>query len=639
MNFDRTPPEDQRHLSPAERSRGERTDHTGAAATAGDVLDADSGGPDPGTGDAPKIADGIAHVAPAPVPETTDNAPTAGGERADLSSRATPRDDSGEPPSGRTVHTDAPTHTWDDLPPPGERFSRTNSLDTASTIRPQPSDIGETSPHGQKNAAEELLETDYSVVPPWQNATAEKVAATSASGIDRIGPSAHSDAAPNLESDAGHLAVPPRADTDLAASSGADTVTAADMERTESLDRRERVLQKACDNFRVDTEIGRATVAKSYDTVREYLAPTIIHATDRMLDDCRSIVAERPDARIVFLGRDGDSIALAARALDPEFFDRHCSAVTVSRCLADTVVQDLEINAGKNFPELERSFRDTRGDVAEDAIPGSRASMTRYLESRGVPVGTPGADIVLIDTSFKGTVQELLSAAYPEIHFEGMYLFHRAADDDPHPGSKTGYLIHETDGGKLVSHDPDIPGELAAILTENGTVRALEQVLRGPLSKGERFGADDIPEQHLESPPLDQFIPGDVSPEYLDEAVRLAVMDVGQLAVADYAYTIAERRRAGEDTAGEIAAKTATGLEQIRSWSDRAATVPQLRELLDSVVRPREKDLVLELRTALEDRGVDADATQQIWQQFRDSSAKAEFVDQFRTSKQGDDNG
>ncbi|MGY2011943.1 hypothetical protein ACW9HC_33650 [Nocardia gipuzkoensis] len=390
---------------------------------------------------------------------------------------------------------------------------------------------------------------------------------------------------------------------------------------------RERAVDAVCTRHGVDTPEGRAAVEQAYDVVRDWHAPFVVRHTLDVIADCKADIAANPGTVVVFLGRDGHAPALAAYHLDREFFDAHCTEVTVSRRLADTTVQDLERNAGKTFPQLE-GFRTARDEVDPADIPGAKAQMTHYLESRGVPVGTPGARIILVDSSFKGTVQELLSATYPHAEFRGRYLMYAESADDPHPGSKTGYALHHPADA---TRDPD---DLAQFFLEKDAVLAIEQILRGPWSKAVRFGPDDVPIQTLEAPAIDQINPLDIAPEYLEENVRLAVMDINQHAVADYAESIAAVRRDGGDWRGELIDKSEAFMREVRSWvtGDRD-TDPAFAQLLGSFVRREDKHIVADLNTALKQRGLDtADTT--VWQNYRQLGSideKRAYLEQIRS--------
>jgi hypothetical protein len=330
-----------------------------------------------------------------------------------------------------------------------------------------------------------------------------------------------------------------------------------------------------------------------YDMVKEVHGPLILHGATRMLEAFRAEVAERPDARIAFVGRDGHSLALAVYELDREFFEDHCTEITVSRCLADSAVQDLEINSGRGFPELE-AFRAARDQVDPNDIPGTRARMTNYLEDRGVPVGTPGSRIILADTSYKGTVQELLAAQYPDVEFRGHYLFLAESPQDPHPGSKTGHVLHVPPDGTPSADDP------AAVFTQKDAVLAIEHVLRGARSKAVRFGTDGIPEQRREAPSRSGIDPADLAPEYRDDNVRIAAMEVAQLAIAQHARQATGQR--GPQWRAELAAESDTSARRVGSWARRdGATDPAQRTVLDSFVRRSDRPAVDETQTHVRD--------------------------------------
>ncbi|MQY29375.1 hypothetical protein [Nocardia aurantia] len=343
-------------------------------------------------------------------------------------------------------------------------------------------------------------------------------------------------------------------------------------------DLRERAVTTVLDRYGIRTPEERAAVEQVHNVITEHLAPLVTYGTVKILEAARAAVAEHPDTRVVFVGRDGHSPALAAQQLDPEFFRRHCTEVTVSRRLADASLQDLERHSGRTFPEVE-VFRGARDQVDPGDIPGTRAQLTNYLEDRGVPVATPGSRILLIDTSYRGTVQELLSAQYPDVHFEGHYLFHAESPDDPHPGSKTGHLLHISADGTRTTD------EFATVFSRKDEVLTIEHMLRGPLSKAVRFDDLGRPEQRLEAP-VAGLDPAATAPIYRSEAVRLAALDIAQIAVAQHSRQVADSRAAGLPWRPDLSAAAARAAGQVRSWSEGHDTVdPALRTVLDSFVR------------------------------------------------------
>lgn len=58
-------------------------------------------------------------------------------------------------------------------------------------------------------------------------------------------------------------------------------------------------------------------LSDAYDVVYEYPAPLMVRTAQDMFPDLRSDVQENPDGKVVFVGRDGRSLALAVHALDP----------------------------------------------------------------------------------------------------------------------------------------------------------------------------------------------------------------------------------------------------------------------------------------------------------------------------------
>ncbi|TWD83993.1 hypothetical protein FB561_5164 [Kribbella amoyensis] len=179
----------------------------------------------------------------------------------------------------------------------------------------------------------------------------------------------------------------------------------------------------------------------AYSVAYEFPAPLIVRIADDMLADLRADVGASRADRIVALGRDGHSLALAMAGLDQSFFRRHISNVVLSRALVENAVQDLEHHQGLDFPQIHGYRRVAPRVDPADSVGGLRA-LSDYLQAHQVPVGRPGSRVTVFDTSFKGTVQELLAAVYPETAFTGRYAFLGESPHDPHPGSKVGYELH-----------------------------------------------------------------------------------------------------------------------------------------------------------------------------------------------------
>lgn len=188
----------------------------------------------------------------------------------------------------------------------------------------------------------------------------------------------------------------------------------------------------------------------------------------------------------------GTDVASAVRALDPQFFRDHCKEVVLSRAVADAAIQDLEVNRGARFPQID-SFRRAKGRVAEADIHGSYRHLTNYLRGAGIPVGRPDRAVTLVDSSLKGTVQELLAAAYPQSGFIGRYAFYAASPDDPHPGNKHGYAVHlrpeQTHQGKGLAFDV-LPRDPGLTFAQGDALSIIEDTLHGPLDTPVRLTGD-----------------------------------------------------------------------------------------------------------------------------------------------------
>jgi hypothetical protein len=302
-----------------------------------------------------------------------------------------------------------------------------------------------------------------------------------------------------------------------------------------------------------------ATLTEAYELTRDQIAPFVVQVAAEMLIDFRTAVAENPARKIVFVGRDGDSLALAIHQLDRDFFDAHCTQITLSRKLAMMAVLDAEAQRHRS---LERDgivaseddvriapagFRwDFRSEAPENTT-DALADLEDYLESQGVPLDE-GSAVTIVDSSFKGTVQEILNALFPRISFAGAYIWHGQSAGDPHPGSKTGYATSLAD-----PRPPD------AVDPKWETV-TYEDTLRGPLASPSGF-ENGRPVQGPESGDnptsgihrrliAERFrnAPGPVGPGTAPRArLRDAILAVNREAISDYARHIASESDPGAE--------------------------------------------------------------------------------------------
>ncbi len=261
---------------------------------------------------------------------------------------------------------------------------------------------------------------------------------------------------------------------------------------------RDDVARRVATKLGLDSPGEAETLRDAYQVVHDFQAPFLVKLADDMLDDLRETVANNPDGqRVVFVGRDGRSLAIAVAQLDPEFFRNHCSEVVLSRALVESAVQDLEHNQGKSFPQL-LGFRGAAKKVDSADTVGAVGALTDYLHNHGVPVGMPLSRVTLVDTNYKGTVQELLTAVYPTTTFNGRYAFFAESPHDPHPGSKKGYALHlnksESDGGIPIDALPD---DVARTFAHQDAIGSIEETLHGPLSSPKRIKAGLPAQAHI----------------------------------------------------------------------------------------------------------------------------------------------
>ncbi|MBN9753966.1 hypothetical protein Ae406Ps2_6137c [Pseudonocardia sp. Ae406_Ps2] len=217
-------------------------------------------------------------------------------------------------------------------------------------------------------------------------------------------------------------------------------------------------------------------VGRAYEAFRAHHGRFVAAVSAEMLPDLHRDVAER-GARIVFLGRDGHSYAAAVRGLAPDFYERHCTEIVLSRAVVEAALADLEHNAGARFDAVE-SFRG-RDRVDPTAAAGAFQALSDYLDDADIP--TSDGALTLVDNSFKGTIQELYSAAFPGVEVRGRYAIHAAHPDDPHPGTKTGYALHQPAAGRWRGYPlAELPDEPELTLGAAEAVAAIEHTLHGP---------------------------------------------------------------------------------------------------------------------------------------------------------------
>ena len=372
---------------------------------------------------------------------------------------------------------------------------------------------------------------------------------------------------------------------------------------------------------RVATKLGITddhhirTLRDAYAVAYEYPAPLMVRIADDMLADLRADVGSRRTDRIVALGRDGHSLAIAMSRLDRQFFRRHVSNLVLSRALVENALQDLENHQGLEFPQVHGYRRVAPRVDPADTIGGFRV-LSDYLQAHHVPVGWAKSRVTVFDTSFKGTVQELLAAVYPETTFTGRYAFFGESPHDPHPGSKKGYEVHLTASESRQGRPFYVlPAEESKTFAHQLALNSVEELLDGPMTSPVRIHADGPAQtgQHNEPGLLVGLSQGLVSPRLRQLRVREGVKVVNLLAVADCAQHAAWQRDSGGDYRPRLETGARRYPAEIRAWIGGAETDPRLKEFLDSFVHRADKQHAELLQRTLEKARVSESEGAAIW--------------------------
>ncbi|KAB8162029.1 hypothetical protein FH609_025835 [Streptomyces sp. 3MP-14] len=152
-----------------------------------------------------------------------------------------------------------------------------------------------------------------------------------------------------------------------------------------------------------------------------------------------------------------------------------------------------------------------------------------------------------MDSSFKGTVQELLTAAYPRTNFEGRYAFFGAAPEDTRSQKKHGYVVHlsaeQTAEGRGFPFE-DLQSDRVLTFASKEPINAIEDSLHGPLDtplRLESSGPVQIP-QRDDPIYLRGFNPALVPERFRDPLTREAIKAAALLAVHDSAMAVDQTR-------------------------------------------------------------------------------------------------
>ncbi|WP_174186441.1 hypothetical protein [Nocardia barduliensis] len=354
--------------------------------------------------------------------------------------------------------------------------------------------------------------------------------------------------------------------------------------------------------FHIDSTEKVRVLSRTYGLARHHLAPFILKVVVDMVEDLIDAVAENPNVKIVFAGRDGFVLGFVLGALLPDFYARHCVAMYLPRPLVDAALRELEDREGKTFPAAE-PFR-KRSAVPTD--PGlALRDLTMYFRLCGIEITAEGTEVRLVDSGLKGSIQEMLAAAYPLTTFSGHLMFFAASPKDPHPGSKRGYALHldpsHSNNGSALRGV--LPGDPDRTFLHHEAIIAFESMISGSKSSPTTFGRSARPHarrhRHGERP-IRGVDPALVAPEYADPLVREAILALNIMAIIHYARDLAPTiiaagpawYESAENTRwyAELTARSNELRDQIRAWVGQSSSAdPELARLLDSFV-PRTRD-------------------------------------------------
>ncbi|MGI5271744.1 hypothetical protein ACQEUU_21510 [Nonomuraea sp. CA-218870] len=377
-----------------------------------------------------------------------------------------------------------------------------------------------------------------------------------------------------------------------------------------------------------DDPQASAALKLAYEVARDYPAPLLVKVAQDMLTDLRAEVAadlgQQRHTKIVFLGRDGHTLALGVRALDPEFFAAYCTEAVISRAVAEAAVRDRELYSGESFPQLE-GFRYRRAEFDPAVIEGAARRLSRYLLEQDIPIKSARAVITIVDTGYRGSVQEMLAAIHPLRSFRGRLAFYGESANDPHPGSKMGYVMQYSKEKNPEPFADDIQYFTMYFVESTLHGRFTSPPLldeTGPVQRLQRFEPD----------PLSGLNPVRVSERFRDPVTREIAQDVGLTALRHYAERIALMMERDEDWRGELDRGIERYRSQVRSWVLGLGPDPRFAEVADAFVMRDDAQVIRMLAEAVERAQLPPAEATALWRAFDrlpSVEAKREFYERF----------
>lgn len=367
-----------------------------------------------------------------------------------------------------------------------------------------------------------------------------------------------------------------------------------------------RQFELFCSALEINTPSRLRAIQLAHRVGFHYLGPFITKVAIDMLTEASKIVKASPRRpRVLFIGRDALALGYSIEQLAPGFHNQYCAELApLSRVLADVVAEE----AAEWFPDqvavIDR-YRKPGPHRTHVRTSSAWKGLVDFLEEANVYLDNSNALIILIDTGYKGSIQEMLTASYPNAEFHGLYAFHSAAGSTL--SSKKGFALHldSTHGFGGVAIRDCVIDDPALTFAHHDAIVAVEELLRGES------------ETATMSNPLDGLNPIKVAPQYAERNVRRATLAVHQLAVAAYGTRIVEAQHARPDTWYEDLNIAAQRLpSELHAWLTDRQVEPALRTILDSFVRRADKALVAHLAQRLHAANLPGATRRHIWRQF-----------------------
>ncbi|MFF0723064.1 hypothetical protein [Micromonospora sp. NPDC003816] len=399
--------------------------------------------------------------------------------------------------------------------------------------------------------------------------------------------------------------------------------------------------------FGIDTRAKLGVISATFDVGRDLLAPLMVKAAIDILPYLQDTVNRDPRTRIIFAGRDSFSLGYVVSAIDPHFSAAHCRSLYLTRAIVDDALADLE-RQGQSFAEIE-TFRKRR-----PGTPSSRAwqRLQGYLQDSDLQVESAPGPVVIVDTGYKGSIQEMLAALHPGVRFTGHYVFYSAALDDPHPGTKRGHVFDAGTGPARGGHAlrGDLPLDPSLTFAHHEAIVAVEELLQGSQlspTAMDPTGRPRLRRARRTSSPYEGLNPALIGEEFTDPVFREGVLAFNVFAVSRLARRIASHvdlsAKGWYQTASasawyhELAVQVERLRDNLRLWISRdpgGTMDPVLRRMLDGFVHRSDRHLIRKLDEQICEMPPERQA--QIWAAF-DRCSTIEAKSRFAVDDAGDE--